>query len=245
HFAWEHTGRANRDNAVCQNKNITYTLDAVSLAERMGCTTFVGAGSQAEYGRVEDIISPDTPVNPDIAYGVAKYAAGKLSRLLCRDLGLRHIWTRVFSVYGPYDNKDTMVMYSIRMLLLGEKPSYTKSEQLWDYMYCGDTARAFYAIGENGKDQAVYCIGNGNTKVLSEYITIIKDCINTELPVGIGEKEYSLNQVMQLCADISSLSADTGFQPVVSFYEGISSTIEWYKNEYKIIENSNLKNILK
>lgn len=228
HFAWEHN-KTSRDNTIVQNLNIKYTLDAVQLAYKMGCKTFIGAGSQAEYGRVENTIGPSTPTNPETAYGIAKYTAGALSRLLCEDLNIRHIWARVFSVYGPYDNNDTMIMYAIHSLLANKKPIFTKSEQLWDYLYCEDAARAFFHIGIHGKDKAIYCIGSGKCQHLYEYIYQIRDSIDCNLQLGIGEKEYAQNQIKYLCADISSLIADTGFQPIVSFNEGINKTINWIK----------------
>lgn len=233
HFAWDYTYREKRDNAECQELNIKYTLDAVRLSARLGCDRFIGAGSQAEYGRVSDVMEPDTPVNPDIAYGVGKYAAGKLSAILCRDLQLQHIWTRIFSVYGSYDNEGTMIMYAIKALLAGEKPSFTKSEQDWDYLYCKDAARAFYLIGEKGKAGATYCIGSGKTRKLYEYINVLRNEIDKLLPVGIGEREYASNQVMHLCADIESLKEDTGFEPAYSFERGIEETITWYKENFK------------
>ena len=54
-----------------QNANIKYTLDAVELAKRLGCKTFIGAGSQAEYGRVEGTISEKTDKNPENGYALA------------------------------------------------------------------------------------------------------------------------------------------------------------------------------
>ena len=233
HFGWDYTGRQNRNNAALQYLNIKYTLDAVELANRYGCTSFIGAGSQAEYGRVQNVITPDNAVNPEIAYGIAKYAAGKLSLLQCAAIGMQCIWTRIFSVYGPYDNKDTMIMYSIQKLMAHEKHSYTKSEQLWDYLYCDDAERAFYLIGLQGKDKSIYCIGSGKVKHLSEYIDQIRNNIDPKLEVGIGENDYSEQQVMHLCADISNLIADTGFQPLISFEEGIKRTIEWFTMEKK------------
>ena len=50
--------------------------------------------------------------------------------------------------------------------------------------------------------------------------------------LGIGQKEYAEKQVMYLCADISDLKRDTGFEPVYSFEQGIKETINWYK-EFK------------
>jgi len=81
HLAWEKTFGASRDDVDTQVANIQYTLDAVRLAKRLGCKKFIGAGSQAEYGIATEPLRPETPVNPESGYGIAKYAAGKLSRL--------------------------------------------------------------------------------------------------------------------------------------------------------------------
>lgn len=229
HFAWDYTNKEKRDNAKCQELNIKYTLDAVYLAHRLQCELFVGAGSQAEYGIVSEQIAPDTAVNPNIAYGIAKYAAGKLSSILCRDLAMRHIWTRIFSVFGPYDNKDTMIMYAIASLLEEKRPIFTKGEQEWDYLYSKDAAKAFYLIGQSGQNDKVYCIGSGKSKHLYEYISILRNKIDKVLPVGLGDKKYEANQVMRLCADITSLQNDTGFVPDYSFEKGIEETIHWYE----------------
>lgn len=231
HFAWDYTDRERRDNPVYQELNIKYTLEAVELANRMGCRTFIGAGSQAEYGRATEKIGPNTAINPDIAYGVAKYAAGKLSQKLCFQLGIKHIWTRIFSVYGPNDNSGTMVMYAINSLLRGEIPLFTKSEQKWDYLYCKDAGRAFRLIGEYGKTGQTYCLGSGHQRRMREYIEILRDSINPKLEISIGGLEYSENQVMSLCADIDSLKEDTGFTPRYSFEDGIMETVEWFRKE--------------
>ncbi len=228
HFGWEATGKTGRQDAIIQNKNIGYTLDAVKVAKKLGCQMFIGAGSQAEYGRLNmDKISPASPINPEIAYGVAKYSAGKLSALLAKKKGIKHSWVRIFSVYGPYDNENTMIMHAIDKMLKHEPTQFTKSEQTWDYLYSKDAGRALYLIGEFGRNQSVYCLGSGKTKVLSEYIEVIKSQTDTPLATGVGELPYAHNQVMNLCADITSLTRDTGFTPQIGFEEGIRRTMEW------------------
>ena len=114
HFAWAGTWGESRNDLYLQNMNVKYTLDAVALAARLGCHTFIGAGSQAEYGRVEGDVSPSTPTFPENGYGIAKLCAGQLSREAASRLGMRHIWARILSVYGPYDSEYTMVMSAIR-----------------------------------------------------------------------------------------------------------------------------------
>lgn len=229
HFAWGNVLAEQRRDVKLQAPNIGYTFDAIYLAKKLGCSRFIGAGSQAEYGRVSGMIGPDTPVNPEVAYGVAKYAAGKMAMILCSQLDMECIWTRTFSVYGIGDNATTLIMYAIEKLLRGEKPIFTKAEQRWDYLYSKDAGAAFRLIGERGKAGKVYCIGSGESRPLCEYIYMLRDAIGSGLPLGIGEMPYAPQQVMNLQADISILKADTGFEPAYSFEEGIEETIKWYK----------------
>jgi len=229
HFGWSGTFGSTRDDVYRQLNNIQYTLDAVRLAKSIGCTSFVGAGSQAEYGFSDEKLSSNTSTNPVTGYGIAKYAAGKLSRILANELGIKHCWTRILSVYGPGDNENTMISSCIGSILNDKPFDTTKGDQLWDYIYSEDCARAFYLIAKNGINNQVYPIGSGKAIPLKEYIKTIKDSINPEFNIGFGNRDYSPNQVMHLCADISNLTEDTGFKPETNFKEGIKKTIEWVK----------------
>lgn len=233
HFAWDGTYGDSRDDAMLQERNVRNTLEAVELAHVIGCTVFVGAGSQAEFGFVEGQLSDAIPKNPVTGYGIAKLTACRLSEVMCRKLGMRQSWGRIVSTYGPRDNSYTMVMSSVIGMVNGERMSFTKGEQVWDYVYGGDCSRAFYLIGKFGQHGKAYTIGSGRSRLLREYITAIRDVINPALEIGIGEREYFPNQVMKLTADIRELTADTGFVPVVSFEEGIRRTAEWYREQQK------------
>ncbi|MFQ9961269.1 MAG: NAD-dependent epimerase/dehydratase family protein [Roseburia inulinivorans] len=230
HLGWEGTFGNSRNNMWGQMKNIQYTLDAVEVAAKLGCYKFIGAGSQAEYGRVEGKLTALTPTFPENGYGIAKLCAGQMSRILCEQKNMNHIWTRILSVYGPYDGENTMIMSVIRKLAHGEKPSLTEGKQQWDYLYSKDAGYAMYLLGEKGVSGKIYCIGSGQTKALSEYVEILRDNISRDLELGFGEIAYAPKQVMHLCADITDLEMDTGFEPKYSFEDGIKETIEWYKD---------------
>lgn len=229
HFGWSGTTSAFRNNMTEQLQNVQYTLDAVEAAARLGCKKFVGAGSQAEYGRVEGVLHAGTPTFPENGYGIAKLCAGQMSRILCEQKGMEHVWTRILSVYGPNDTDASMIMSTIGKLLNKEVPKLTKGEQEWDYLYSEDAAKAMYLIGLHGKNGKTYCIGGGKTKPLLEYVKILRDTIDKDAPLGVGEIPYSDKQVMYLCADITELQEDTGFNPDVTFEQGIAQTINWYK----------------
>lgn len=230
HFAWDGTFGNMRNDMRLQNNNVKYALDAVEVAKKLGCRKFIGAGSQAEYGRVTGVLRPDTPAFPENGYGIAKLCAGQMTRIMCEQLGIEHVWTRILSIYGPYDGENTMIMSVISKLLKGEKPSLTPGGQMWDYLYSKDVANAFYLLGEKGKSGSVYCIGSGEARPLKEYVEILRDTIDEKLELGFGDVPYGDKQVMHLCADISNLTEDTGFRPEVGFEDGIRETIEWVRN---------------
>lgn len=230
HLAWMGTTGKSRNDMYLQNRNVRYALDAVEMAARLGCHTFIGAGSQAEYGHVQGKLTPATATNPVTGYGIAKLCAGQMTRERAHQLGMRHIWVRVLSIYGPYDGKQSMVMSGIYELLAGKIPQYTKGEQQWDYLYSGDAARAFRMLGEK-ESEGVYCLGSGQVRPLKEYIELIRKNVDPRAKVTLGAIPYQENQVMYLCADISRLTAETGFVPETSFEEGIRKTIGWCREQ--------------
>lgn len=221
HMSWEKTFGASRDDAEVQMRNIQYTLDACHLAGRCGCKVFVGAGSQAEYGVQTVDLTPDLHVNPESGYGIAKYAAGKLSAMLCKSLGIRQNWVRILSVYGPNDGENTLISYVIREMKAGRSPELTKCEQMWDYLYADDAADAILAIVENGMDGKVYPLGSGKGRKLSEYIEDIRNIVNPTTSVNYGAKDYYPHQPMHLVADLQQLTADTGWKPQRNFVDGV------------------------
>lgn len=231
HFAWAHTIGPGRNDMPAQIDNIRYTIDAVRAAAALGCRVFVGAGSQAEYGRVEGMLEPDTPANPENGYGMAKLCAGLMSRVEAATLGVDYVWARVLSVYGPHDGPNTMISGTIRALLAGQCPPLTEGKQAWDYLYAADAAEAFYRMARSGRSGAVYPLGSGQARPLKEYILALRDAVDPELPLGFGQVPYGPKQVMHLQADLGPLTRDTGFVPAVPFEEGIQKTIQWMRKE--------------
>lgn len=227
HFAWAGTTGAARNDLYLQNQNVQYALDAVATAKRFGCDAFIGAGSQAEYGRVEGILKPDTPTFPETGYGIGKLCAGQMTREYAHQLGIRHVWTRILSVYGPNDGAQSMVMSAIHKLQQGQEPQFTKGEQLWDYLYSADAAKAFRLLGERGFDGKTYVLGSGSARPLKDYIKEIGNVVNPAVKLSFGALPYAEKQVMHLQADISELQKDTGFTPKMQFRSGIRTILEW------------------
>ncbi len=229
HFAWEGTTGEARNDMYLQNRNVRYALDAVGAAKRFGCTLFIGAGSQAEYGHAEGILTAETPVYPTIGYGIGKLAAGIMTRQYAHQSGIKHIWVRILSVYGPYDWNGSITMTTISKFHAGEIPQFTRGEQLWDFLYSGDAARAFRLLGTSGIDGKTYVLGNGAARPLATYIRDLRDAVAPGLPLRLGALPYPPGQMMHLEADISQLIEDTGWMPETSYIDGIRKILEGMK----------------
>lgn len=228
HFGWTFTDKEGRNNPSKQMKNVQYTLDAVSLAQRLGCRKFIGAGSQAEYGTPNTILKDDTPVNPVVPYGVAKYAAGKFAKIECEKIGLEYNWVRILSVYGTNDLPGTLISQLIYNAKNNIPMGLSGCEQTWDYLFEDDAGRAFVAIAEKGVNGKVYNLGSGVGRKLKDFVQDVIDVVNPDYVPEYGKYAYSVTQPFVLLADISELNKDTNWKPVLSFNEGIQKIFEKY-----------------
>ena len=230
HLAWSKTSINGRDDVTVQADNIKGSLDAVCLAQSWGSKKFVGAGSQAEFGLVSGAMSNEVVANPESAYGISKYAAGRLCRILCQQYNMQFNWARILSVYGENDRPNTLIMYLIDSFLNSRTPELTSCEQIWDYLYAPDAAKALLDIAIKGKDGKTYVVGSGHGRPLKEYVESVINHFGNSASVKFGSKPYPPHQPMELYADLSELTEDTGFTPSYSFDEGIERTVRYCKS---------------
>ncbi len=227
HFAWGHTAKAERDYPLAQEDNIRTTLEAVNLANKLGCKRFVGAGSQAEYGNYTSAISEDTVPNPITSYGISKYSANMLSRRMCQQLDIKHIWARIFSVYGCNDNEGTMLNYAIDQFLNGEPAGFSAATQTWNYLFETDAGKMFYLLGKKDIESGVYHVAGNESKPLRQFIQQVASKFENakcEFAAPGDATVYGIEP-----STTKSYQA-LDFTPSVSFDEGINKVIEYRKS---------------
>ncbi len=208
--------------------NVAYSENSARLAVALGCKTFVGVGSQSECGNNPNMISSSSPSNPECNYALAKVKSVESTSRLCKESSINCIWPRLLSSYGPYDRNNTLIMNCIRACYRDEAIELTPCEQKWDYIYSSDVADALIAIAEKGMNGKRYPIATGHCVPLKRYVETIAKVFNKDIThFGIGKREYSPDQCMHLCANITDLEEDTGFHPTVSFEEGIRRMKKW------------------
>lgn len=231
HFAWAGVKPELRNDLDVQMMNVNMTLDCIKLAIAIGIKKIVFPGSTNEYLYYGKPLNKDAIPSPNNAYGAAKIAL----RYLCNDFAMRNnidfVYTIIAGIYAADRCDNNVIYYTIDKLLHREKPSLTRLEQLWDYVYVDDVMEALFLVGEKGKGGAVYAIGHGDNWELHNYIRIIHQKIDPSLPLGIGEVPYNSNVLPSSCIDLTDIKRDTGFEPKVNFEEGISQVINKIKED--------------
>lgn len=229
HLAWEGVAGRNRNDAA-QYRNVDRTLRLLENALAAGARHFIGLGSQAEYGPCAQRIDETEATRPTTMYGAAKLATCLLAERLCTVSNARFAWLRLFSSYGPMDNPDWMIPYLARSLLRGERPSVTRAEQRWDYIYIDDAAHAVEAVARAPAARGVFNLGSGTAPVLKDVIELIRGEVDPRASIGYGEVPYRPDQVMHLEANIERITGATGWLPATPLPEGIRRTVDWYRN---------------
>ena len=230
HLAWASTGINDRNNPEAQKQNIDNTLKLIPVLKKLGCERLVFAGSQAEYGIHNSIISEKSECNPVSEYGKAKLEVLKKASALCKELEMTYIHLRIFSVYGPGDHETTLVSSCVKAFAAGEHISLGRCTQLWNFLYISDCAKAiadlvscpFITAEDEGDGEYVVNIASEITKPLKEFVE--------DIHATIGKGSYDFDKDVtrpegtpQLNPDTSRLKRLTGFKENVSFAKGIEN----------------------
>jgi len=228
HLAWDGVLARDRNDAR-QQANVGAADHLVRGCADVGVTSWIGLGSQAEYGPQAGRLDETAACAPTTRYGAAKLETFGAARRLCEAAGMRFAWLRPFSLYGPKDHPDWLIPYLIRAFLRGERPAVTAAAQVWDYLFVEDAADAIVRVAMREAARGVFNLGSGRPQALRSIVEALRDTVGPQLPVGFGELPYRPDQVMHLEADIARLVEATGWQPLTPMSEGLRQTVAWFR----------------
>lgn len=230
HLAWAGVSTQQKNDGQLQLENIHFSMEMLDYAAKIKAEKFLGMGTVAEYAFSENTIEANGGrQTPNDMYGAAKTSAHYMLEAYARILKIPFNWVVLPSTFGEGRRDDNIITYTITTLLRGERPQYGMLMQMWDFLYVGEVARALRLIGEKGICGKTYGIGSGVYRQLKDYIIKIRDIIDPALTLGIGDIPSLSDKAFSSCVNIYELVKDTGFEPKVSFEEGIRRTIEYYR----------------
>ncbi len=221
--------RATNDN------NITGTLNVLLAAKDARVKRVVFASSSSVYGNIMEprqveMLTP-RPASP---YALTKLTGEHYCRLFWEIYGLETVSLRYFNVFGPYQNPESkysaVIPIFVKCLLSGRPPEiHWHGRQSRDFTYVDNVVQANIraARGKDIEPGDAYNIGNGeNTSINQLYKQLQK-----ELGVSVKPNRTVKRQgdVPKTYADIRKAKKDLGYEPKVSFRQGLAQSIEWYK----------------
>jgi dTDP-glucose 4,6-dehydratase len=210
---------------------------------------FDTAGTSEEYGNVREavahhhdfdddgglVLHERSPINPKSVYATAKVAADFLTMNYHDAFGLPGVVTRMFNNYGPRQNPRYVTGTIITQALERETVELGSLEPLRDFCFCSDGVRGHLTVAARGIPGDLYVYGQGKNISMRDWADLIlrigreqgywgdREIVTTQLRARPGASE-----VMALRVGFEKLNRETGWEPFVSWEDGVAKTIDWY-----------------
>jgi len=232
-FAAEsHVDRSILDSEIFFRSNVLGTNVLLEAARKFSTEKFVQISTDEVYGSLgeEGLFTEDTPIHPNSPYSASKASADMMAMAFYHTYGVPVVITRCSNNYGPFQFPEKLIPLMIINSLNGKKlPVYGDGMNIRDWIYVIDHNKAIERVFEKGMRGEVYNIG-ASTEMPN--IEIIKLILNT-----LGKSEEMIDFVKdrpghdrRYAIDSSKIKNELGWEPLFSFEEAISKTIEWYIN---------------
>ncbi|WP_296990596.1 dTDP-glucose 4,6-dehydratase [Thalassospira sp. UBA1131] len=181
------------------------------------------------------LFSESTAYAPSSPYSASKASSDHLVRAWMRTYGFPALVTNCSNNYGPYHFPEKLVPLTILNALEGKPlPVYGKGDQIRDWLYVEDHARALYKVVTEGKVGETYNIGGHIEKQNIEVVHTICDILQEMAPARTRYRDL-INNVQdrpghdrRYAIDASKIHRELGWQPAETFDSGIRKTVQWY-----------------
>jgi len=209
------------------------------------------------YGDLEgptDLFTEDTSYAPSSPYSASKASSDHLVRAWLRTYGLPTVITNCSNNYGPYHFPEKLIPLMILNALEGKSlPVYGNGQQIRDWLYVEDHARALYLVATEGEVGETYNIGGHNEKanidVVKTICTLLEELVPVAINKGFQSRHPELGSGSIRCyadlityvtdrpghdvryaIDASKIERELDWKPQETFESGIKKTVEWYLN---------------
>ena len=214
--------------------NVQGTLNLLQAAREYKIERYLQVSTDEVYGTLgkTGYFYETTPLAPNSPYSASKASADMLVRAYRETYGLPTLNTRCSNNYGPYQYPEKLIPFFISQLLKGEKvPVYGDGLNVRDWLYVYDHCEAIDVVLHKGKLGEVYNIGGHNEKTNLEITHLILDAMGKD-GSSIKYVEDRLGHDRRYAIANDKITSELGWEPSVTFEEGIKITIDWYlKNQ--------------
>jgi len=231
HFAAEsHVDRSILSAEEFVRTNVLGTQVMLDVARHRKAKKFLHISTDEVGGDMEadEWLREDSPLDPSSPYAASKTAAEHFVRAAARTFGLNTLITRTSNNYGPYQFPEKLLPLAISNAAEGcPIPVYGDGMQVRDWIHVADNCAALIAVLERGRPGETYHIGGGsplpNLAVLKLLLKIMDrpESLLTSVTDRLGhDRRYAV--------DFTKTTRELGWQPKISFEDGLRSTVKWY-----------------
>lgn len=226
HFAWDATTPQGRSNPTLQYLNYAYSMDALTLAAKMGCKKFIFAGSQAEYGKLGNMkLEKEGDECEAISeYGKFKHKFGKEALSYCSDHNIVFLHLRIFSVYGFGLPKTGLLHTVLESIRDNTSCSLGPCTQLWNYLHLDDFRKIVLRLIDQDDVGGIINIASNETMPLKQFIQTTYSVCRGKSKLIFGSTNPSPEGLVSLNPDISKMIEVSGFTDFIPFASGIKES---------------------
>ena len=232
HFAAEsHVDRSitgARDFVMTNVVGTQALLDA-ALRHRLG--RFVHVSTDEVYGSIDEGSWPEThPLEPNSPYAASKASSDLIARSYARTHGLDVLVTRCSNNYGPYQFPEKVIPLFVTNLIDGATvPLYGDGLNVRDWLHVDDHCRGIALVLAGGRGGEVYNIGGGTELTNRELTELLLEKTGTDWSRVVPVEDRKGHD-RRYSVDISKISAELGYEPLVPFEQGLADTVSWYRD---------------
>lgn len=243
-FAAEsHVDRSITGPEIFIDTNVKGTLNLLQASREIGVERYLQVSTDEVYGSLgkTGYFLESTPLAPNSPYSASKASADMLVRAYFETYGMPVLTTRCSNNYGPYQFPEKLIPFFISQLLKGEKvPVYGDGMNVRDWLYVYDHCAAIDTVLHKGKIGEVYNIGGHNEKTNLEITHIILNAMGKD-ENSIRYVEDRLGHDRRYAIDNTKIQTELGWEPSLTFEEGIKLTIDWYLSNQDWIKSIEAK----
>jgi dTDP-glucose 4,6-dehydratase len=233
-FAAEsHVDRSIKDPQNFVRTNVVGTYILLEAAKNNGRVRFHHISTDEVFGSLEP---NDAPFNeralydPRSPYSASKAASDHLVRAYHHTYGLPITISNCSNNYGPHQFPEKLIPLAITNIIEGKKvPLYGDGMNIRDWLYVEDHCEAIDLIIHKGKIGKTYCVGGGAEKTNKEVIYKILELMDRGKDV-VKFTEDRPGHDRRYAIDFSKIKNELGWEPKITFEEGLAMTVAWYRN---------------
>lgn len=228
-------------NELDADKKQAFRFHHISTDEVYGDLTHP---DEVAAGNVLPLFTEKTAYAPSSPYSASKASSDHLVRAWLRTYGFPTIVTNCSNNYGPYHFPEKLIPLVILNALEGKAlPIYGKGDQIRDWLYVEDHARALYTVVTQGVVGETYNIGGHNEKKNLDVVHTICELLDEIVPKE-GSYRDQITYVTdrpghdrRYAIDAAKISDELGWKPLETFESGIRKTVKWYLSNTQWVEN--------